>query len=137
MDGDVFSSDSGSLLCKKIIHVVGPRWSNGQEEEEFYLTCCIENSFVELQNLGLHSIAIPPISTGIFGYPLHLAVKTIVKTICDLDKKRALPPQIILIDNKDDSLKLFEQELRSKADSTLTSNRQPIFPPKLPPSRGW
>ena len=125
MEGQVMSSDSGSLPCKRIIHAVGPRWINGRGEEEWNLSNCIENCFEELKRHSLSSIAIPPISTGIFGFPLDLAVKTIVKTICDLEKKGKLPRKIFLIDNKDDSLRCFARELRSSTE---------VVKPKAPPA---
>lgn len=119
------SSGAGSLPCKKVIHAVGPKWSNYEINDDgvYVLENCIENCFMEMKDLGFSSIAIPPISTGIFGFPLDLAVRTIVKTIRRLDKKRALPKKIVLIDNKQDSLRLFERELRSGTGSMVESPR--------------
>ena len=114
MVGQAMSSEAGSLPCKKIIHAVGPRWSGGKSEEVWLLRRCIESCFEEMKALKLHSITIPPISTGIFGFPLELAVKTIVETICQLDTKGELPGEVIFIDNKDDSLRCFEKELHSR-----------------------
>ena len=32
--GSVFVSNAGNLLCKKVIHAVGPRWMGGRENED-------------------------------------------------------------------------------------------------------
>ena len=111
--GEVMSSGPGRLPFKKIIHAVGPRWTTKAHEAKHVrdLETCIENCLDKMIELGLTSIAIPPISTGIFGFPLKLAVETIVKTVSRLDKEMDLPGKIIFIDNKTDSLRLFEQEL--------------------------
>ena len=135
MEGQVMSSDSGSLPCKRIIHAVGPRWVNGRSDEEWNLRNCIENCFDELENCNLNSIAIPPISTGIFGFPLDLAVKIIVQTICDLDKKGKLPQKIFLIDNKDNSLRVFARELRSRTEA-VKPKAQPAARPRASKANG-
>lgn len=122
MDGQVMSSSPGRLRCKTIIHAVGPRWSDGKSEERD-LANCIQECFRELLSNGYKSIAIPPISTGVFGFPLELAVKTIVSKIIEQDKTGQMPSEIILIDNKEDSLRYFECELRARTKTVLPRNR--------------
>ncbi|MCE1252655.1 MAG: macro domain-containing protein [Anaerolineae bacterium] len=51
----------GNLPCRYVIHAVGPVW--GQGNEEIHLA----------ESLGLHSIALPAISTGIFRFPVERA----------------------------------------------------------------
>lgn len=115
MDGQVFTSSPGHLSCKKIIHAVGPRWKDGFSQEEQTLYACIDNCFDETRRQNLHSIAIPPISTGIFGYPLGSAVKTIVEVVADREKNAShLPQKIIFVDNKENSLTMFENALRDQ-----------------------
>ena len=115
MEGQVFTSSAGDLKCKKIIHAVGPRWGGGRLQEELTLYNCINHCFDEVKKHKLQSIAIPPISTGIFGYPLEKAVKTIVEALYERDKEgKHLPPLIFFVDNKDDSLHLFEKELKQR-----------------------
>ena len=128
MEGQVFTSSAGSLKCKKIIHAVGPRWRNGFRQEEHTLFMCIDNCFEEAAKFNLQSLAIPPISTGIFGYPLEKAVKTIVDALGTRESKNEFVPQrVIFVDNKDDSLRLFERELRARYE---TSQPKPKLPPR-------
>lgn len=134
MDGQVMVSSAGRLSCKKIIHAVGPRWRNGYSQEERTLYGCIDNCFEESKKQKFQSIAIPPVSTGIFGYPLDKAVKTIVDVVFHRDRDGDyLPRRIMFVDNKENSLKLFEKELRglysnpssSGTGSQPQSSRQP------------
>ena len=128
MVGDAISTEAGRLPYEKIIHAVGPRWNRmaTSDDSVYNLENCIESCFEEMKKLRLNSIAIPPISTGIFGFPLELAVKTIVKTVLRLDKKMALPKTVIFIDNKNDSLGLFERELRAATSAVAENNRQAL-----------
>lgn len=128
MEGQVYTSSAGQLQCKKVIHAVGPRWRGGRAQEERTLVTCIESCFEEAETYQFQSIAIPPISTGIFGYPLDKAVKTIVDALGDREiRKESLPGLVIFVDNKEDSLQLFERELRARYEKT-----QPKAKPKLP-----
>jgi O-acetyl-ADP-ribose deacetylase (regulator of RNase III) len=74
-------TSGGNLLCSYIIHAVGPVWGSGQEETK--LAAAVRGSLRVADKLGLDSIAIPAISTGIFGYPIYLAAGVILETIIE------------------------------------------------------
>ncbi|KAF6037878.1 PARP14 [Bugula neritina] len=129
IEGEVMTSSPGNLSCKKIIHAVGPRWVNGVNHEERTLFNCVDNCFLETEKEKMQSIAIPPISTGIFGFPVDLAVKAIVGAIEQREKKNQYLPQLIsLVDNKSDSLQLFETELRQVFDKSPPRKASPVKP---------
>jgi O-acetyl-ADP-ribose deacetylase (regulator of RNase III) len=69
----------GRLPCRYVIHAVGPVWSEGDEETK--LADAIGGSLSLADQLGLHSIAFPAISTGIFGFPVALAAQVILSAI--------------------------------------------------------
>ena len=122
MEGEVFTSSSGRLACKKIIHAVGPKWHGGRSQEERKLITCIDNCFEEVEKYKLKSIAIPPISTGIFEYPLEKAVKAIVDAVCDREKQGDyLPEYVTFVDNQVTSLKIFEKELAQRSWKKMAS----------------
>jgi len=123
------TSSPGNLSCKKIFHAVGPRWANGRNHEEPTLLNCIDNCFLEAEKEKIHSIAIPPISTGIFKFPMNMAVKAIVGAIEQREKNNEYLPQLIsLVDNKSDSLQLFETELRRVFDKAFSQEAAPVKP---------
>ena len=69
----------GSLPCRIVIHAVGPVWGDGDEDEK--LAVAITGSLRLADELGLGSIAIPAISTGIFGFPKERAAAMIFASI--------------------------------------------------------
>ena len=71
---------SGGLLpAKYVIHAVGPVWGDGDEDNK--LVDAVTGSLRVADELKLISIAMPAISTGIFGFPKERAAKIIYSTI--------------------------------------------------------
>ncbi len=71
---------SGGLLpAKYVIHAVGPVWGDG--DEDFKLAAAVRGSLRVADELGLASISMPAISTGIFGFPKGRAADVIFKAI--------------------------------------------------------
>lgn len=68
------------LPARHVIHTVGPVWNGGGEKKTEQLASCYRCSLELAQQYGLHSIAFPAISTGIYGYPLEEAAKIAVET---------------------------------------------------------
>lgn len=70
------------LKAKYVIHTVGPVYS-GSESDPVKLADCYRNSLDAAMANGVHSIAFPAISTGVYGYPVEeacgIAVETIIK----------------------------------------------------------
>ena len=61
---------SGGLLpAKFVIHAVGPIWLNGRDDEDLKLEQAVMGSLRVADELKCESIALPAISTGIFGFP--------------------------------------------------------------------
>ncbi len=72
-------TSGGALPAKYIIHAVGPVWGDGDEDNK--LANAISGSLRVADELKLSSIAMPAISTGIFGFPKDRAAGIIFKTI--------------------------------------------------------
>jgi putative ATPase len=60
-------TSAGRLPFMAIIHAVGPIWGEGDEDDKLSraITGCLEAA----NQQGLSSLSMPPISTGIFGFP--------------------------------------------------------------------
>src|SRR3990172_3784030 len=71
---------SGGLLPSKyVIHAVGPVWGDGDEDVK--LSDAMTGSLRVADELKLSSIALPAISTGIFGFPKDRAARIIFSSI--------------------------------------------------------
>src|SRR5208337_4931924 len=65
--GESAITTAGRLPAKYVIHTVGPRWGEGDEEAK--LRSAVRSTLQLASELGLTTIAMPAISAGIFGYP--------------------------------------------------------------------
>ena len=78
---------SGGLLpAKYVIHAVGPAWGDTQRagtsgDEDIKLADAVTGSLRVADELKCASIALPAISTGIFGFPKDRAAEIIFSTI--------------------------------------------------------
>ena len=73
--GEAKATTAGELPARYVIHTVGPVWRGGTELEPDVLYACHRNALELANELGCRSIAFPAISTGIYGYPVHLAAE--------------------------------------------------------------
>jgi O-acetyl-ADP-ribose deacetylase (regulator of RNase III) len=71
--GHAVATTGGRLPAKYVIHAVGPVWQGGNHGESELLASCYRESVRVADELELHSIAFPAVSTGIFGYPVEQA----------------------------------------------------------------
>jgi O-acetyl-ADP-ribose deacetylase len=70
---------ASTLLCRYIIHAVGPVWGEGDEDRK--LSDAILGSLRCAEKLNLESIALPAISTGVFGFPKDRAARVIYSSL--------------------------------------------------------
>jgi putative ATPase len=74
-------TSAGDLPARYVIHAVGPMWGEGEEEAKLYQA--IQGTLYTADQLGLESISMPAISTGIFGFPKDQAAQVIFTSIRD------------------------------------------------------
>lgn len=72
---------AGKLPCRIVIHAVGPIWGSGDEQAK--LAAAVRGSLERAEELNLTSIALPAISTGIYGFPKDLAARIFFETIAE------------------------------------------------------
>jgi len=74
--GHATTTSAGDLPCRWVIHAVGPRWGEGDEEAK--LRSAVRSALGEADRIGARSLSLPAISTGVFGYPKQEGVRTLV-----------------------------------------------------------
>jgi O-acetyl-ADP-ribose deacetylase (regulator of RNase III) len=85
--GKAVITTGGRLPAKYVIHTVGPVYRGGHQHEAETLASCYRECIRIADDHGIKSLALPSISTGAFGYPVHEASEIAVRTIVE-----ALPP---------------------------------------------
>ena len=73
--GEVAVTSAGKLKAKYIIHAVGPRYGIESDDK---LESAIRKSLEKAEELNLSSIALPAISTVIYGFPYNLCAQIMV-----------------------------------------------------------
>lgn len=79
--GDAVATPGFALPATWVIHTVGPVWHGGGRGESELLASCYRRSLEVAEELGARSIAIPAISTGVYGYPAAAAADIAVDTL--------------------------------------------------------
>ena len=75
--GSAVITTAGKLSSKAVIHVVGPRIGEGNEDEK--LTNAVKNALLLASKQNFSSISMPAISSGIFGFPKDKCAKILVE----------------------------------------------------------
>jgi O-acetyl-ADP-ribose deacetylase (regulator of RNase III) len=70
---------AGNLPARYVIHAVGPVWGEGDEDAK--LAGAVSGALRVADWLALESVALPAISTGIFGFPKERAAGVILTAI--------------------------------------------------------
>ena len=79
--GSAVVSAAGDLPARIVIHAVGPVWRGGTAGEPALLASAYRTALDLAAAEGCRSIAIPSISTGVYGYPTDLAAMTALMTV--------------------------------------------------------
>ncbi len=75
--GHAAITGAGKLPSRYVIHAVGPRMGEGDEDSK--LKSAVHSSLMLASGKGLKSISMPAISSGIFGFPKDRCAEILVK----------------------------------------------------------
>jgi len=76
--GGAVITTAGDLKARHVIHAVGPRMGEGNEDEK--LRNATLNSLKVADENNLKSISFPAISAGIFGFPIERCARIMLET---------------------------------------------------------
>ena len=88
--GHAAITGAGKLPCRYVIHAVGPRMGEGDEDNK--LMSAVHTSLTLASGKGLKSISLPAISSGIFGFPKDRCAQILVHEAWEYLKKHPKSP---------------------------------------------
>jgi O-acetyl-ADP-ribose deacetylase (regulator of RNase III) len=77
--GDAVVTTAGKLPFKGVVHAVGPRLGDGNEEAK--LVQALRSAFARAHERGWRSLSFPAVSSGIFAVPLEVCARAYVRAV--------------------------------------------------------
>ncbi len=106
--GGAAITTGGNLKANYVIHAVGPRMGEGDEDQK--LADATRNSLKLADEKGLSSICFPAISTGIFGFPKERCARIMLTTVGEnLKKEKISLKEVVFCLWGEETLQIFEQ----------------------------
>lgn len=102
----------GNLKARYVIHAVGPRMGEGDEDQK--LENATRNSLIRADEKSMQSIAFPAISTGIFGFPMDRAAEIMLKTVKDYLAGSTTLKQVVFCLWGQESFDVFASEVKKQ-----------------------
>jgi len=115
--GRAAATGGGRLPCRRVIHAVGPIWKEYEPQQaDRLLASAVQQSLSVASKEGLLSIAIPAISSGIFGFPKDRCAKVMIDAVFDFfDQHGDSTLRDIRLCNFDEpTVACFERALRER-----------------------
>ncbi|XP_077306335.1 protein mono-ADP-ribosyltransferase PARP9-like [Lithobates pipiens] len=115
--GECAVTRPGTLPCKCLLHVVGPVWfEEAAKKCDYELSESIKNVLKYVsQNKDIKSVAIPAVSSGLFGFPVQRCADIIVKTIRSFHYPvtQTHLKEIRLVNNNDPAIQAMKSACKS------------------------
>jgi O-acetyl-ADP-ribose deacetylase len=112
--GQAVVTRAGKLRAKWVIHAVGPVWKGGNVGEEMLLASAVLQALRRAEDIGATSIAIPAISTGVFGFPLEMAAQISVAAARSFAPTAEYVKRIVFCLYDDQTHQAFEAALQKQ-----------------------
>jgi len=110
--GGAVITTGGTLKAKHVIHAVGPRMGEGDEDQK--LKNATLNSLKVADENNLKSISLPAISTGIFGFPIERCAEIMLKTTVDYLEGQTGLEKVVFCLFGADSYEVFANQLEKE-----------------------
>jgi O-acetyl-ADP-ribose deacetylase (regulator of RNase III) len=110
--GGAVITTAGSLKARHVIHAVGPRAGEGDEDEK--LKNATLNSLKVADENNLKSISFPAISTGIFGFPIERCAEIMLETTIGYLKGKTGLERVVFCLFGSESYEVFASRLKQE-----------------------
>ncbi|XP_076461034.1 uncharacterized protein LOC143293721 [Babylonia areolata] len=123
---EVVETTAGSLPCKKVLHAVGPRWGRYTDKAlcQQHLVDTVFNCLQKTDSLGFTSVALPSISSAIFGVPQNICAESYlagVNKFADLFGHSTSVKEIHFVDVNDNMLSIIQKTFSSQWNAPAPS----------------
>ncbi len=108
--GTAVLTGGGELKAKHVIHAVGPKMGEGDEDRK--LQSAIRSSLALADRHGLKSIALPAISTGVYGFPMDRCARILLTEVYRYLQGGTKIERVVVSLWGDDTFEIFKRELR-------------------------
>jgi O-acetyl-ADP-ribose deacetylase len=109
--GGAVETGAGDLPARWVIHAVGPVWSGGDAGEDGLLSSAVSSALSRAEAIGAKSVALPAISTGIYGFPLERAATISLQAARAFAPKASAVERIVFCLFDETSFHAFERAL--------------------------
>ncbi len=111
--GGAVITTGGNLKAKYVIHAVGPRYGEGDEDRK--LKNATLNSLKLADEHSLKSIAFPAVSAGIFGFPKDRCAQIMLSNVIEYLKGSTNLERVVFCLFDSETLHVFENELKKQS----------------------
>ena len=98
-----------ALPARHVIHAVGPVWRGGAAGEPEVLASAYRSSLTLASEAALESVALPSISTGIYGYPKEQAARVAHQAVRAWLEANGRPRRVVFCVFSEDDLGLHHR----------------------------
>jgi len=109
--GEAVMTAGGNLKARHVIHAVGPRMGEGNEDQK--LRNATLNSLKVAEGNKLKNLSFPAISAGIFGFPIDRCANIMLSTTIEYLKGETGIEKVVFCLFGEESYQVFVNELAS------------------------
>lgn len=116
--GEATVTDAFNLPCKYVVHAVGPRFSQFDKMTSVSrLKTVVKESLRQACSVRCSTVALPAISSGVFGFPVDLcadAIAQAVREYCDSPQGPGSLTEVHLVDNNDNTSRVLAAAINTQ-----------------------
>lgn len=102
------------LPARNVIHTVGPKWEDGEQNERDLLATAYISALEIAVEHGFQSVAFPAISTGAYGFPAADAAPIATATVCSFLQAYSKPLRVLLVAFNSEAREILQQALNGE-----------------------
>lgn len=108
--GTAVMTGAGHLKARQVIHAVGPQMGEGDEDKK--LASAVRAALALADRRGLKSIALPALSTGVFGFPIDRAARIMLTEVQRFLQGGTKLDRVVLCLYDEEVFAVFKKELK-------------------------